>query len=89
MHADDKKQQMVNKVMTVIKNVVYNIIIQVKAEKAKPKLQDILKIFKGKDKEFVANKLRLVYSKEEQGGSKGDPKYELLTSYFERLRKIF
>jgi CRP-like cAMP-binding protein len=69
LSADDKLQEMRNKVMTIVKNVVMNIILEVKVEKAKPKLQDILRIFKGKDKQFVANKLRLIYSKPEEGGS--------------------
>ena len=50
----------------ILKNVVFSIIIEIRLEKKKPKLPDILKVFQGKnspeDKELIIQKLKLLYS---------------------------
>lgn len=69
LHANDKKEETINRLKTIMKNVVLNIVLEVKKEKAKPKLKDVLQMFKGMDKEYVANKLRLIYFEPEENGN--------------------
>lgn len=54
----------------ILKSIVTNIITQVRIEKSKPKLGDLLKLFNRKDgkpvnKEAVLRRIRQLYSKDE------------------------
>ena len=53
----------------ILKNIAISVIGRVKIEKAKPRLKDVLKMLEGKDKAFVADKLTLLYSKQEENGN--------------------
>lgn len=60
-HCDKKDKYMVRR-RTILKNVVFARIEQIRLIKRKPKLKDLLEFFRGKDKEFAAKKLRQLYS---------------------------
>ena len=49
----------------VLKNVVTSKLMEIRILKRKPKLKDLLKKFEGMDKEFVADKLTKMYSKDQ------------------------
>jgi hypothetical protein len=52
-------------------------------------LADVLIMFKGKDKNYVAKTLRFIYSRKEDEEIKVDERYDLLMGYFDRLQKAF
>jgi hypothetical protein len=89
IHNHDEKLAKKLKLKTFMKNVIMTMIYNVKIEKAKPKLQDVLKMMEGKDKNAVSDKLRLLYQKSDDDGNKLDNRYEKMMTYFDRLSKIY
>lgn len=77
---------------TILKRVVMNIIEEVRIEKAKPKLSDLLKLFNSDDgkrlpKEVILSKLEMLYSNKARDKDEDDKKFQELSSKFTRLQK--
>jgi len=61
-------------------------VIEIRLEKQKPKLNDLLKMFKGKDKKALKSKMISLY--EEQENVEENLKYTKLMSLFDRIFKV-
>ena len=59
----------------ILKNVVFNIIEQVRFRKKMPKLTDLLNAFKGKTKEWCSKKMTQLFSKQKEFNFEDDPRY--------------
>ena len=46
-------------------------------------------MFEGKDKDMVAEKLVMMYGKDDQKKKDEDPRYEELMTKFDRMNKVF
>ena len=76
------------------KNAIMRRILEIRLEKQKPKLSDLLKMFKGKDlsnpkdKEALRKKMMELYE-EQDNVAKEDVKYTKLMSSFDRICNVF
>ena len=75
-----------------LKNVVMNIIIQIRERKKRPKLSDFMAVYKTKRdepnaKELFQKKFRMLYSGEPIDNNQEDEKYNKLTETFQRIQK--
>lgn len=81
----------------VFKNIVFNFVDEIRAEKRKPKLGQVLKAFErfrgdSSGRSFIIEKLRALYSNNDTDlleGKKEDKKYTELMRWFNRLHKSF
>lgn len=80
----------------VFKNIVFNFVDEIRAEKRKPKLGQVLKVFErfrgdAQGRSFIIEKLRALYSNAntEFSGKREDKKYTELMRWFNRLHKSF
>ena len=74
----------------ILKNIVATILTKVREQKRKPKLGDLLKLFKGKsaNKEIILNKIVLLYSKDNSLiAAEEDKKFDKLMQLVDRLKK--
>ena len=74
------------------KNAIMRRVIEIRLEKQKPKLSDLLKMFEGKDlsnpKDKLALKKKLYDLYEEDDGKDKNSKYYVLMTLFERINKV-
>ena len=74
------------------KNAIMRRVIEIRLEKQKPKLSDLLKMFEGKDlsnpKDKLALKKKLYDLYEEQDDKDKNSKYYILMTLFERINKV-
>jgi CRP-like cAMP-binding protein len=68
------------------KNAIMRRVIEIRFEKQKPKLSDLLKMFKGKDKEELRKKMFVLYERQENDGE--NSKYTILMTLFDRVHKV-
>lgn len=73
----------------LLKNIIAIKIQEIREIKRKPLLKDVLQKLRGKNPELVAQKLRMLYSKEELQPEKRDPRYEKLLDCFDRVKRSF
>lgn len=74
----------------ILKNIVFTRIGEIRIQKMKPKLTDLLIFFRGKDKDYAGRKLRQLYANQSGDNNRDDdPRYEQLSLNFERLAKVF
>ena len=88
LHFDDKKLRRQSRRRITLKNVVFRIVKEVRVQKSKPKLRDLIEHLRGKDKEENCLKLIQLYGSERDKArllSKSDPKADLLNLYLNRL----
>ena len=78
----------------ILKNIVYNRILEIQEQKRKPKLSDILKFFSKFDtskpeiKDMLVEKIILLYSNKPMNlTTQEDAKYERIMTSFDRLKK--
>ena len=74
-----------------LKNVVMNRIVEIRIESNKPKLSDFIKLHKaqnGISKEFLLNKLTVLYSNK-HNAIEEDKKFDELNGFFDRMKKVF
>lgn len=74
----------------ILKNVVATILTKIREQKRKPKLRDLLKLFKGKvqNKEFILNKIVLLYANNSSLiPVEEDKKFDKLMQLFDRINK--
>ena len=86
-HGDLKKKER----RTLLKNIIFNRIHEIRRQKRKPKLGDVLKLTKqpGWTKEKIVSKLKMLYSKKKVEKFEKDPKFDHLNSYLETIKKSF
>ena len=78
----------------IFKNVIMRRIIEIRMIKKKPKLNDILKMMKGKDlsdpkvKADFKRKIFALYDENEQQKGEEDAKYDKLMANFDRVQKV-
>ena len=82
------------KLKNILKNLVFKIVLGVRAEKMKPKIGDIIKVFHKqsdqgpKGKELMIKKIKKMYPKDEpESGSDEDPKFEKMFTLVDRIVK--
>lgn len=68
------------------KNAIMRRVVEIRFEKQKPKLSDILKMFRGKDKEVIRKKMFALYERQEK--DEENSKYTVLMSLFDRVHKV-
>ena len=81
-----KKQMKLKNNRTLLKNIVFNKILEIKDKKTKPKLGDLLKLFKD-DKELLIEKINFLYAKKENIDYKTN-KFDSLHGYFDLMKKV-
>jgi len=96
---DPKKQEGIWMRENIFKNVIMRRVIEIRQQKMKPKLGDILKLFRGslkgksvkddpKAKEELRNKLIALYDDSQADHQEDDVKYNRLMSNFDRIQKV-
>lgn len=75
-----------------LKNVVMNIVIQIRERKKRPKLSDFMAVYKLKKdepnaKELFQKKFMMLYSGEQAENKEEDEKYNKLSETFQRIQK--
>ena len=81
----------------IFKNIVFNFVDEIRAEKRKPKLGQVLKVFERfkndkSGRSFIIDKLRALYSNNNSeilDEKREDKKYTELMRWFNRLHKSF
>jgi hypothetical protein len=63
--------------------------MQVREQKRKPKLGDILKLTRGQPKELVLRKLAFLYEDTANMPEEEDAKFDMLSAYFNDIKKLF
>jgi hypothetical protein len=78
----------------IFKNVVFQRLLEIREEKRKPKLGEILSLInkstKGggsANKDFIINKIKLLYAVDGEEKPQEDKKWDQLMASFDRLRK--
>ena len=72
----------------ILKNVVFQIILELRVKKRRPKLGQVLQFFKGKDKDHVAERLDVLFGKNTALAIE-DSRYVKLLNLFGRLEKSY
>jgi hypothetical protein len=70
----------------MLKNIVCNKVLEIKDNKYKPKLGDLLKLFKGQ-KDKLIEKIEFLYSRKEDS-KKNTSKFDQLNGYFDLIKKV-
>ena len=75
-----------------LKNIVMNIVIQIRERKRRPKLSDFMAVYKTKKdepnaKELFQKKFMMLYSGESVESKEEDEKYNKLAETFQRIQK--
>ena len=89
IHDHERTQRGINCRRNTLKNVIAKILQKNRKIARQPKLGDLLKIFEGQERDVVANKLLLMYGKEQDRKENEDPRYEELMTKFHRMNKVF
>mmetsp|Transcript_37482 Transcript_37482/g.43075 ORF Transcript_37482/g.43075 Transcript_37482/m.43075 type:complete len:128 (-) Transcript_37482:64-447(-) len=75
------------------KNVIMRRVMEIRVEKQKPKFNDLLKMFEGKDltnpKDKEALKKKMIALYEKQDASQENSQYTTMMQYFDRIEKVY